>query len=94
MRPSPAAADAHRSRPHIYVLDHEPSILDFVRELLCLEEFDGTASTCAPESFEVIDLLGPDLVVVDLAWGERAGWVMLEVLAVTTSPPASPCCSS
>jgi CheY-like chemotaxis protein len=61
-----------------------------VRELLLLERYDVTASTYAPESFEVIDLLAPDLVVLDLAWGERAGWDLLEALAGHVSTAGIP----
>ena len=90
MRPNPAARQTRRTRPHVYVLEHDPGILDLVRELLLLERYDVTASTYAPETFEVIDLIAPDLVVVDLAWGERAGWDLLEALTGHVSTAGIP----
>jgi CheY-like chemotaxis protein len=90
MRQNPAARAVRRARPHVYVLDADPAILDLVRELLLLERYDVTASTYAPESLEVIDLHAPDLVVLDLAWGERAGWDLLEALAGHVSTAGIP----
>ncbi len=90
MRPNPAGRATRRARPHVYVLDADPDVLELVRELLLLEAYDVTASNYAPETFEVIDLIAPDLVVLDLAWGERAGWEMLEALAGHVSTAGIP----
>lgn len=87
MRPDPAA---RRARPRVYVLDADPDILDLVRKLLLLERYDVTASTYVSESFKMIDLLAPDLVILDLAWGERAGWDLLEALAGHVSTAGIP----
>ena len=82
--PEPRGGEAERTRMarrHIFVLDAEPTILDLVRALLEEEHYNVTSSNYVASTHAVIAVLQPDLVILDLVWGQQAGWDLLEALA-------------
>jgi DNA-binding NtrC family response regulator len=76
-----AAERARMARRHIFLLDAEPAILDLVRALLDAELYNVTSSNYVASTHAVIAVLQPDLVILDLVWGQQAGWDLLEELA-------------
>jgi CheY-like chemotaxis protein len=85
-------------RQHIFAVNGSPDFLDVLRELLQDEQYNVTTTNFVPETFEQIAALQPDLLIIDLAVGVRAGWALLEqlgrdaqtneipVIVVSTSP--------
>lgn len=67
-------------RKHILVINGDLPILDLVRELLTEEHYNVTTTNYVAETFEVIVALAPELLIVDLVYGEVAGWDLLERL--------------
>lgn len=84
------AENAQMDRPHVFVINSDPSFLDLVRELLQEERYNVTTTNLVPRTFDQIAALRPSVLVVDLAFGQRAGWELLERLqdaAVTRRIP-------
>jgi CheY-like chemotaxis protein len=89
---------AQHGRPHIFVVDGAPDFLILMRELLQDEAYHVTTTNFAPATFAQIATARPDVLIVDLAVGQRAGWDLLErlhagattaeipVITVSTSP--------
>ncbi len=89
---------AQMDRQHIFVVDGSPDFLNLLRELLQEERYNVTTTNFVPNSFEQIQALLPDALIVDVAVGESAGWELLEqlhaeaatsgipVLVLSTSP--------
>ena len=88
-----AMHDAERTqmqRNHVFCVDGSSVFLNFVRLLLEAEQYNVTTTNFVPETFDQIEAVTPDLLIVDLEVGKRAGWELLEVLeceAVTKSIP-------
>lgn len=77
-------------RKHVFVVNDEPTFLDLVRELLQDEAYNVTTTNFVPETFGQIAALRPSVLIVDLAFGRRAGWDLLDRLqddAVTRGIP-------
>ena len=71
---------ARMDRKHVFVVNSAPEFLDFVRTLLDEERYNVTTTNFVPRTFDQVAALEPDLVIVDLVVGERAGWDLLERL--------------
>lgn len=71
-------------RKHIMMVDSSQVFLEIIGELLEDERYGVTTSNYVPEIFTQIALLTPDLIIVDLAITERAGWELLEKLELET----------
>lgn len=69
-----------RRRKHIFMVDSSRVFQEIIVELLTDERYGATASDYVPEVFPQIALLKPDLIIIDLAITERAGWELLEQL--------------
>ena len=70
-----------RPQPHVLVLDGSPTIRELVREVL--EEAGYRVSALGNDGVNVIAVkrLGPDLVVLDLLFGnDDHGWELLQEL--------------
>ncbi len=67
-------------RKHVLVVNSDLPILDLVRELLTEEHYNVTTTNYVAETFEIIVALTPELLIVDLVYGEVAGWDLLERL--------------
>ncbi|MEA2525625.1 MAG: hypothetical protein QOF73_2852 [Thermomicrobiales bacterium] len=68
------------ARKHVFVVDSAGAFLSLARDLLQDEAYNVTTTNYVPRTFDQIAALGPDLLVVDLAVGQRAGWDLLEQL--------------
>ena len=77
---SPGAERRQMGRKHVFVVNGSPAFLDVVRELLQDERYNVTTTNYVPHTFDQIASLAPDLLLVDLATGRRAGWELLERL--------------
>ena len=67
-------------RKHVFAVNGSPAFLDVVRQLLQDERYNVTTTNYVPHTFDQIASLAPDLLLVDLATGRRAGWELLERL--------------
>ena len=67
-------------RKHVFAVNGSPAFLGVVRELLQDERYNVTTTNYVPHTFDQIASLEPDLLLVDLATGRRAGWDLLERL--------------
>lgn len=67
-------------RKHIVAVNSAVEFLDFLRELLQDEQFNVTTTNFVPATFDQIDALQPDLLIIDLRIGHQAGWDLLERL--------------
>jgi CheY-like chemotaxis protein len=94
----PSSEQKQMHRQHIFAVNGSPDFLDILRELLQEEQFNVTTINFVPGTFDQVSVLNPDLLIIDLAVGERAGWDLLEhlgtdaqtkgipVIVVSTSP--------
>ncbi len=76
-----AAEHEQMQRQHIFAVNSSPDFLDILRELLQDEHYNVTTTNFVPQTFDQVCALEPDLLIVDLAVGERVGWRLLEELA-------------
>ena len=76
-----AAEAAQMSRQHIFVVNGSPDFLDMVRELLQGEHYNVTTTNFVPNTFDQIAALGPELLIIDLVVGLRAGPELVTRLA-------------
>jgi chemosensory pili system protein ChpA (sensor histidine kinase/response regulator) len=85
-----AAERGQATRKHIFVINGAPEFLTLMRRLFQSERYNVTTTNFVPTSFAQIAALQPDVLIIDLAHGERAGWELLERLhgeAATASIP-------
>ncbi len=68
-------------RQHIFAVNGSVEFLEVLRELLQEEQYNVTTTTFAPKTFDQIEALQPELLMVDLAVGQQTGWDLLEHLA-------------
>ncbi|MEZ4520706.1 MAG: response regulator [Thermomicrobiales bacterium] len=78
-----------RNRKHIFCINSEPDFLNLLRELLMHEMYNVTTTNFVPETYEVIETLQPELIILDLVAGQKSGWDLLERLAQEASTNAS-----
>ena len=81
---------AQETRKHIFVINGAPAFLNLMRDLFQDERFNVTTTNFVPRSFEQIEALRPDALIVDVVVGQQAGWELLERLneaAATTGIP-------
>ena len=74
-------ASLQSQRKHVFVVNGAAEFLELVRELLQDEQFNVTTTNYVPQTWDQIAALAPDLVLVDIRIGQRAGWDLLERLA-------------
>ena len=68
------------ARKHIFVVNGSAEFLDLLRDLLQDEHYNVTTTNFMPRTFEQIEALTPDLLIIDLVIGQQAGWDLLENL--------------
>jgi DNA-binding response OmpR family regulator len=78
--PMGATEQTQRGRPHIFVVNGAPDFLNLMRELLQDEDYNVTTTNFVPLTFDQIATARPDVLIVDLVVGQRAGWDLLEAL--------------
>lgn len=77
-------------RKHIFAVNGSSAFLNILRELLEEERYNITTTNFVPRTYDQIEALEPDLIIVDLVLGVQAGWELLERLqaeAVTRAIP-------
>ena len=67
-------------RKHLFAVNGDPDFLNLLRILFQRAEYNVTTTNYLPATFDQIAALDPDLLLVDLVWGDRAGWDLLERL--------------
>ena len=89
---------SQEGRKHVFAINGSVDFLNIVRELFQEEAYNVTTTNFVPNSFEQIQALQPDALIVDVAVGQSAGWELLEqlnesaatagipVLVLSTSP--------
>ena len=70
----------HTPRKHIFAVNSSPDFLLIIRELLEDEGYAVTTSDFEPNVFTRIVMRQPDVLIIDVAVGEAAGWDLLERL--------------
>ncbi|HEY8600042.1 MAG TPA: response regulator [Thermomicrobiales bacterium] len=78
--PMGAPEHAQRGRPHIFVVNGAPDFFNLMRELLQDEAYNVTTTNYVPATFQQIGGAAPDVLILDLAVGQRAGWDLLAAL--------------
>ena len=78
------------ARQHIFVVNGAPPFLDLIRELLQGEQYNVTTTNFLPRTFAQIEVLAPDLLIIDLAVGIEAGWNLLDELQTSASTRGIP----
>ena len=68
------------ARKHIFCVNGEPAFLELLRELFQQANYNVTTTNFVPRTFEQVEALQPDLIVIDLVIGEVAGFDLLEQL--------------
>lgn len=76
----PESEREQMARKHIFAVNGSPEFLDLLRQLLQEERYNVTTTNFVPRTFEQIEALSPDLLIVDIAVGQAAGWDLLEQL--------------
>ena len=71
---------AQMGRKHVMVINGAPIFLNLMRDLLQDERYNVTTSNFVPSSFDQIAGMRPDLLMIDLAVHQEAGWKLLERL--------------
>jgi DNA-binding response OmpR family regulator len=77
-------------RKHVFAINGSVEFLNVIRELFQEEAYNVTTTNFVPNSFEQIAAVQPDVLIVDVAVADRAGWELLEQLhaqAATTGIP-------
>ena len=54
------------ARKHIFVVNGSAEFLDIMRDLLQEEQYNVTTTNFVPRTFEQIEALRPDLLMIDL----------------------------
>ena len=88
--PAPDAEHSVAHRKHIFVINGAPAFLNLMRDVFQDERFNVTTTNFVPRSFEQIEALQPDALIVDVVVGQQAGWdllVRLHDAATTTGIP-------
>ncbi len=68
------------ARRHIFVVNGSVFVIELIREILQDKRYNVTTTNYVPNTFDQIQALAPDLMMVDLAVGERAGWELLDAI--------------
>ena len=78
------------ARKLIFAVNGSAEFLDILRDLLQGEQYNVTTTNFVPRTFEQLEALRPDLLIIDLVVGQQAGWDLLERLrnqALTSGIP-------
>ena len=68
------------ARKHVFAVNGALEFLDILRELLEDEHYNITTTNYVPNTYDQIAALKPDLLLLDLVVGVRAGWDLLQRL--------------
>jgi CheY-like chemotaxis protein len=81
-RPYPPGLDGQERviPPRVFAVNSDPDMLNLLAILFRSEGYHVTTTFFGPDTFDRVAAAAPDLLLVDLAWGQRAGWDLLERL--------------
>ncbi len=68
-------------RRHVLVVNSSPEFLDVARVFLQSQQYNVTTTNLVPLTFQMISVLHPDAIVVDLAIGTEAIFRLVRQLA-------------
>jgi len=74
------AEQTQQRRKHILAIDGASDFLEVLRHLFVGERYNVTTTNFVERTHNMIVALAPDLLIVDLAMGQQAGWRLLEHL--------------
>jgi CheY-like chemotaxis protein len=75
------AEQVQQARKHVCCINGSSVFLDAARALLESEHYNVTTTNVMPLTYYLISMLQPDLLILDVVYGVRAGWELLERLA-------------
>ena len=67
-------------RQHVVIVNADPVFLDAARVLLQGDRYNVTTTNLVPRTYEMVDAVGADAIVIDLTIGEPQIWPLLEQL--------------
>jgi len=85
-----AAEQDQMGRGHILLVNSDPAILDLARALLGEAHYNITTTNAVPRTFALIAAAQPELLIIDLAIAEVAGWDLLVQLHAEARTAAIP----
>jgi CheY-like chemotaxis protein len=66
---------------HVYCVDGSPTFLHVLKAIFEWRNFTTTVQDYSPDIFDQISSAHPDVVIVDLVFGQDSGWRLLDRLA-------------
>jgi CheY-like chemotaxis protein len=75
------AEQVQQARKHVCCINGSSVFLDAARALLESEHYNVTTTNVMPLTYYLISMLQPDLLLLDVVYGVRAEWELLERLA-------------
>lgn len=75
-----ALAQRHGGRPFVLVVDDEPDLVDILTTVLDQEGFAAAGALDGQEALEVVRMMTPDVLLLDLDMPRIDGWQVLERL--------------
>lgn len=73
------------NRKHLFCINGAADFLEVLRVFFEDEQYNVTTTNYVPRTFEQIEALQPDAIILDLAVTHRTGWTLLEQLAIEAS---------
>lgn len=77
-------------RKHLFCINGAADFLEILRELFEDERYNVTTTNYVPRTFDQIESLQPDGIILDLALVHQAGWALLERLTQDASTRSIP----
>ena len=73
---------SQEQRNHVFVVNSSPKFLNIAPDVFQEEGYNVTSTNFVPNSFDQIEAVQPDALIVDIVIGQSAGWELLEQLHV------------
>jgi CheY-like chemotaxis protein len=67
---------------HVFCVDSSQTFLHVLRAVFEQSNFTTTVQEYSPDIFDQIRISEPDVIIVDLAFGQESGWRLLERLEI------------
>ena len=78
--PITASENWEMNRKHVFAVNGEADFLGLLAHFLQDENFNVTTTNYVPKTFDMINVLLPDLLILDLDLRRQAPWELLERL--------------
>ena len=72
---------------HVLVVDDEPGVLHFVKSGLSLSGFEVTTTTSGEEALQLLQVIKPDVVLLDILMSPPSGFDVLSRMRSFTDIP-------